>query len=140
VAPPREAPRVEEPPTPGPPKAAAAEPPRSPLPRQGETAARPVKPPDIVPGVVAVQSQRALPGTRTLKLRFNGQSWVEIRERGGKLLLQRLNEAGTEAEVSGRPPFSIIVGNAPEVRLLYEDRPFPLEPHTKVAVARFTLE
>ena len=47
---------------------------------------------------------------------------------------------GSEREVAGRPPFSVIVGNAPEVRLFYEEREFDLEPHTTVAVARFTLE
>ncbi|MNC93638.1 hypothetical protein D3C83_103110 [compost metagenome] len=56
------------------------------------------------------------------------------------MLLSKLNEAGTEAAVSGRPPFRVVVGNAPDVTMLYDDREFPLEPHTNVAVARFTLE
>jgi cytoskeleton protein RodZ len=42
--------------------------------------------------------------------------------------------------VSGRPPFVIVVGNAPHVTVLYDDREVPLEPHTRVAVARLTLE
>jgi cytoskeleton protein RodZ len=54
--------------------------------------------------------------------------------------MQRLNAAGSDAQVSGRPPFSVIVGNAPEVRMYYGDSEFDLEPHTTVAVARFTLE
>jgi len=56
------------------------------------------------------------------------------------VLLQRINTPGSEAEVSGRPPFTIIIGNAPDVTLTYDGREFPLEPHTRVAVARFTLE
>jgi cytoskeleton protein RodZ len=112
-----------------------------PLPRERENVApRPVKPPDVVPAAVSMPAARPAPGARTVKLRFNGPSWVEIRERTGKVLLQGLNEPGSEAEVSGRPPFSVVVGNAPDVVLLYNDREFPLEPHTKVAVARFTLE
>ena len=75
-----------------------------------------------------------------LKFRFKGASWVEIRDARGRILLSRLNPAGTEAEVSGRAPFNVIIGNAPEVRLLYNDHEFDLEPHTKVAVARFTVE
>jgi cytoskeleton protein RodZ len=82
----------------------------------------------------------AAAAARTLKLRFKGESWVEIKDRSGKVLLSRLNPPGSEAEVSGRPPFNVIIGNAPDVQLLYEDREFPLEPHTKVAVARFTVE
>jgi len=76
----------------------------------------------------------------TLKFRFHGDSWVEIRDRGGKVILSKLNVAGSEAEVSGQPPFNVVVGNAPEVELFYNNQEFDLEPHTKVAVARFTVE
>jgi len=34
----------------------------------------------------------------------------------------------------------VVVGNAPEVQLFYNDHEFDLEPHTKIAVARFTVE
>jgi cytoskeleton protein RodZ len=77
---------------------------------------------------------------KILKLVFKGSSWVEIRDAKGKILLSRLNPAGSEAEVSGRPPFNVIVGNAPEVQVFYNDHVFDLEPHTKVAVARFIVE
>ena len=76
----------------------------------------------------------------TLKFRFHADSWVEIRDGRGKVILSKLNPAGSEAEVSGKPPFSVIVGNAPEVELFYNNQEFDLEPHTKVAVARFTVE
>jgi cytoskeleton protein RodZ len=76
----------------------------------------------------------------TLKFVFKGQSWVEVRDKQGKLLFSRLNSPGSDAEVSGKPPFNVIVGNAPEVQVFYDDREFDLEPHTKVAVARFTVE
>jgi cytoskeleton protein RodZ len=107
--------------------------------------ARPKKPVDVVAPTVAtpaaaVPETRVTAGERTLRLRFKGTSWVEIKDRSGKVLLAKVNEPGSETEVSGRPPFSVVVGNAPDVTLLYDDREFPLEPHTRVAVARFTLE
>jgi cytoskeleton protein RodZ len=93
------------------------------------------------PEVVKVSAPLADPTlARTLKLRFKGESWVEVRDRSGKILLSRVNSPGSEAEISGRPPFAVVIGNAPDVQVLYEDREFPLEPHTKVAVARFTVE
>lgn len=149
---PREAPKEAAPP--------AKEMPQAPR----DEAPRPKKPVDIVPPMATVKESRpaeprtspvaaapaveaprepqAAPvqGARTLRLRFKGPSWVEIRDRSGKVLFSKVNEAGSEAEVSGRPPFSVVVGNAPEVTMLYDDREFPLEPHTRVAVARFTLE
>lgn len=79
-------------------------------------------------------------GLRTLRLRFRAESWVEVRDAHGAVVFSRLNAAGSEAEVAGRPPLNVVVGNAPQVDVTYEGRDFPLEPHTKVAVARFTLE
>ena len=112
-----EPPRVE---------AAQAAPPKAPVPAAQPPAPQPA------PAVVA--------GGKTIRLHFNGDSWVEIRDARGRIVMQRLNAAGSDAEVSGRPPFAVIVGNAPEVRLYYDGRQFDLEPHTTVAVARFTLE
>ena len=131
VEPPKAEPqRVEAPRKPEPPKAEAA---KKPEPPKAEAAKKP-------PEVVRVSSGLSDPTlARTLKLRFKGESWVEIRDRSGKILLSRINSPGSEAEVSGRPPFNVVVGNAPDVQMLYDDREFPLEPHTKVAVARFTV-
>jgi len=56
------------------------------------------------------------------------------------VLASKLNGPGGELEVSGRPPLNVVVGNAPDVRMTSDARDFPLEPHTRVAVARFTVE
>jgi cytoskeleton protein RodZ len=88
----------------------------------------------------AAASEAIAPGAKRLRFRFTGESWVEVRDARGRILLQRLNPAGSEAEIAGRPPLEVVVGNAPEVRLTYDGRDFDLEPHTNVAVARFTLE
>lgn len=84
-----------------------------------------------------------LPGAqdkRRIVLKFDGTSWVEIRGRDGKALISQLNPAGSEQTVEGRPPFSLVIGNAHFVRLSYDDRQIDLAPHVKVEVARFTLE
>jgi cytoskeleton protein RodZ len=131
VEPPKTEPPKVEPPKREPPK---VEPPKKAEPPKAEAARKP-------PEVVKVSAPLADPTlARTLKLRFKGESWVEVRDRSGKILLSRVNSPGSEAEVSGRPPFAVVIGNAPDVQVLYEDREFPLEPHTKVAVARFTVE
>jgi len=80
------------------------------------------------------------PGTKRIVMKFENESWVEIRNRDGKVLTSQLNPRGTEQVVEGRPPFSLIIGNAQYVRLSYDDRPIDLAPHVKVEVARFTLD
>ena len=104
-------------------------------------AARPAtaKPENTVEAAPIDTSQVIAAGGGVVRLRFKGSSWVEIKDGRGKTLLSRVNAGGSEAEVSGRPPFSVVVGNAPEVELTYNNRSFDLEPYTRVAVARFTL-
>jgi cytoskeleton protein RodZ len=79
-------------------------------------------------------------GEALLQFQFRGESWVEVRDASDKVVFQRLNEADSEASVTGKLPLRIIVGNAEQVSMRYNGRDFPLGPHTKVAVARFTLE
>ena len=73
-------------------------------------------------------------------MKFERTSWVEIRGGDGKVLTSQLNSGGSEQTIEGRPPFSLVIGNAQHVRLSYDDRPIDLVPHVKVEVARFTLE
>ena len=80
------------------------------------------------------------PGSRRILLKFERASWVEIRDRHGKVLLSQLNPAGSEQALEGKAPFSLVIGNAQHVRLSYEDRQIDLAPHVKVEVARFTLD
>lgn len=82
----------------------------------------------------------AAQGTRRIVMKFERNSWVEIRGRDGKPLISELNPGGSERTIEGRPPFSVVIGNAQHVRLSYDDRPIDLTPHVKVEVARFTLE
>jgi cytoskeleton protein RodZ len=83
---------------------------------------------------------RSAEGDRRINLKFERASWVEIRNRDGRILLSQLNPAGAEQTVEGKPPFSLVIGNAQHVRLSYEDRQVDLTPHIKVEVARFTLD
>ncbi len=80
------------------------------------------------------------PGERQVRLAFEQESWVEIRDRDERVIFSQLNRPGTQQFVSGTPPFSIVVGNAQGVRLTYEDRPVDLAGHTKIDVARLILQ
>jgi cytoskeleton protein RodZ len=80
------------------------------------------------------------PGQAEVRLVFDANSWVQIRDRSGKAIFSRLNPGGTEQRVSGNPPFTMVVGNARGVRLTYNERPVDLERYIKVDVARLTLE
>ncbi len=87
------------------------------------------------------QSDQAAPATRgTIRLDFEGDAWVEINEDSGRVLLHKLNPAGSSVTLTGTPPFSFIIGNAAQVRMTYNGRPLDLTPYIDVKVARFNLE
>ncbi|HEX2199424.1 MAG TPA: RodZ domain-containing protein [Burkholderiales bacterium] len=67
------------------------------------------------------------------------ESWLEVTDGTGRSLVSSLNPAGSERVVRGRGPFEIVIGNARGVRLLVDDKPVDLKPHTRVDVARITI-
>lgn len=71
---------------------------------------------------------------------FEMESWVEVRDGEGRVMLTGLNSRGSEQRIKGKPPFRLIVGNARGVRLAYNGRPVDLERHIRVSVARLTVE
>ena len=79
------------------------------------------------------------PGERQVRMKFERESWVEIRDRNEKIIFSQLNRPGTEQSVSGRPPLALVIGNAHGVKMVYDDQPVDLVRHTKIDVARFIL-
>jgi cytoskeleton protein RodZ len=79
-------------------------------------------------------------GSKRIQLEFDQLSWVEIKQANGKVLLSQLNPAGSKQSIEGAPPFEVVIGNAANVRLKYNDAPVDLRPYFKVDVARLTLE
>ena len=139
---PKEPPPLQAPiPTPGP-QAAAPSTAAPAAPAAGPTQIpAPALAPPPAPAEIRDQTEVAMPAMRgTIKLDFEGDAWVEINEESGRVLLQKLNPAGSSVTLSGTPPFSFIIGNAAQVRMTYNGRPLDLTPYIDVKVARFNLE
>lgn len=86
------------------------------------------------------RSSAARSGMSQLRLTFKTQSWVEVRDRDDRVVFSQLNPAGAEQRIEGRAPLNIVIGNAHGVRLEFNGKAVDLAPHTKVEVARLTLE
>ncbi|MCE5181934.1 MAG: DUF4115 domain-containing protein [Betaproteobacteria bacterium] len=104
-------------------------------------AAIPVAPTAQAPTAPSVSAPVAVSaGGQNLQFVFDGDSWVEVKDKSGKVIFYQLNAKGSQQSVRGTPPFSLVVGNASKVRVSYNDKSVDLAPHTKVDVARLTLE
>lgn len=116
-----------------------AAPQQPPGPRPVET---PVVPPEAPTTAASAPQQAdvAPPREGRIQLQFGSQSWVEIREEDGRTLMSQLHAPGSRSVVVGRPPLSLVIGNAADVRLVYNDKPVDLKPYINIEVARLTLK
>jgi cytoskeleton protein RodZ len=78
-------------------------------------------------------------GAHRLVVRTDGEAWIEIKDAADRMLVSSLNPPGSERVVRGRPPYSLVIGNASQVRITYDDKLIDLAPHTRQDVARLTL-
>lgn len=88
---------------------------------------------------IAPRTQTGNVGAKRLVLNFQGESWVEIKDGKGAVLLSQKVPGGNTRIVEGQPPFALVIGSAHSVQLQYNDQPVDLAPHTKVDVARLNL-
>lgn len=102
-------------------------------------ALQPVVPPVAAAAMPPIQAV-AVPGRKRIEFFFDNEAWVEVKDVGGRLLMAQLHPAQSEAVLEGRPPLSLVIGNAASVRVTYDGRPIDLQSVTRQDVARITLE
>lgn len=120
-------------PAPAAPDSAAPDAPAAAIPKAVAPAV-PVAPP-AKPAVAASPSKPSV-----IHMTFEEDSWVEITDKEGKVLLSQIHPKGSEQNLNGKPPLSVVIGRASGVRLYYKGKAVDLVPHTRAEVARVTLE
>jgi cytoskeleton protein RodZ len=74
-----------------------------------------------------------------LVIRCEEEAWIEVKDANDRMLVSSLNPKGSERVVRARGPLTLVIGNAQHVQVIHNDKPVDLAPHTKLAIARFTL-
>ncbi|MBB3062692.1 RodZ domain-containing protein [Microbulbifer rhizosphaerae] len=100
--------------------ASESEPAPEPLPASGTEAE-----PEMLPALAAA------PGTgdaSQLELYFDEESWIEVRDASGAVLLAKLKSAGSQVTLEGQPPFELMLGNASGTRVRYRGEPVASGP------------
>ena len=94
----------------------------------------------IVP-VVAAPDQVSK-GEGVLRFTFAGESLVEINDGAGKTILSQLNPPDSQLVIRDKAPFYVVIGNAANVKLVYNNKLINLVQHTntKGGVASLSLE
>jgi cytoskeleton protein RodZ len=76
----------------------------------------------------------------TVTMKFSDDSWAELIDASGQRLMFDLFTRGREQSVTGKPPFTILLGNASGVTLEYNGQPVPMERYIRPSgTANFVL-
>lgn len=80
----------------------------------------------------------AVAGEKRITITFRGKSWTEVRSKGD-VIYSEASLPGTR-EFNGVPPLSFIIGNASNVSLSIDGKPYDMSQITRNDVARFRIE
>ena len=72
--------------------------------------------------------------------RFSGSSWVEVTDASGKVVVSQTAGAGEAIQPVGKPPFTVVIGDAAKATVKVRGEAFDLEPVTRANIARFTVK
>ncbi len=125
--------KPDKPGTPPPPPTSAVQP--TPAPKAAAQAEQ------TQPGSTATLNTSAADRRGQATLRFNteDEAWIQVVDGRGERF-SKLVHVGSEESFSGKPPFSLVVGNAARVRMTYNGQFVDLKPFIGEKVARLTLE
>jgi len=86
-----------------------------------------------------IQAGTPAPGTSPLKVRASAESWVEVVDAKGQVLLSRLLRPGDLVDVHGVAPLRLRVGNVSGTELVFRGQPVDLAARARDNVARLEL-
>jgi cytoskeleton protein RodZ len=84
-------------------------------------------------------AQPVVGGQRKLELTFDTDSWVDIKQADGKVLLYGLQKSGTSASAIGEGELRFVIGNAARVKLEVDGKPISLSAAPGSGIGRLTL-
>lgn len=79
-------------------------------------------------------------GVEQLSFSFSGDCWVEVEDADGMVLIADLKRANERVELTGVPPFKILLGNATVVSLNYNGNKVEINPDARNQSARFSVD
>lgn len=91
-----------------------------------------VAPPVVIPAAPA-------PGS-LLSIAATGESWVEVVNGSGSVVIQRMLQAGDAVDFSSAPPYTVVLGRAEAAQVTVRGKPFDVTRYARNNVARFEVK
>lgn len=104
------------------------------LPAELATAAVPLATQTTPVAAVAVETDKVL------AIRATGESWIEVTNGTGVVVIQRMLKDGDVVDFSAAPPYSVVVGRVDNAEVQVRGRTFDAKPFARNGVARFEVK
>lgn len=83
----------------------------------------------------------AAPGTASLlRIKAISDSWVEVVNGSGAVVIQRLLKTGDVVDFSTAPPYAVVLGRVEAAEVSVRGQPFDVTPFARNSVARFEVK
>lgn len=105
--------------------------PASPVPASGAASVSSPEAPSAAPTLPAAASDRLL------VIQARGETWIEVTNGAGSVVMQRVLRAGDSVDFSASPPYRVVIGRSDVVDVLVRGNAFDILPHARNNVARF---
>lgn len=79
-------------------------------------------------------------GGSLLSITASGESWVEVVNGSGSVVVQRMLKAGDVLDFSSAPPYAVVIGRADAAQVLVRGKPMDITPYARNSVARFEVK
>lgn len=103
--------------------------------------------PAVAPAVAEVRPQApaaATPAAPTsgslLTIAATGESWVEVVNGSGSIVIQRMLQAGDAVDFSSAPPYTVVLGRAEVAQVTVRGKPLDVTRYARNNVARFEVK
>jgi len=75
-----------------------------------------------------------------LSITATGDSWVEVVNGAGSVVMKRMLKNGDVIDFSTAPPYTVVLGRADAVQVTVRGKPFDTAPYARNSVARFEVK
>jgi len=97
--------------------------------------------PSSTPSEGPVAAVPAAPAAGTLlTIAATGESWVEVVNGSGSVVIQRVLQAGDAVDFSSAPPYTVVLGRAEAAQVTVRGKPFDVTRYVRNNVARFEVK
>lgn len=92
------------------------------------------------PEAPAVAAPAAPAAGSLLTIAATGESWVEVVNGSGSVVIQRVLQAGDAVDFSSAPPYTVVLGRAEAAQVTVRGKPFDVTRYARNNVARFEVK